>query len=101
NWLWGNASIVVIALGAFIGIFRWFAERGVERERRSEERFQAVVAGLGGEKSETQVGAAIMLRTFLRKGYEQFYVQAFDLSVAYLRSRRVDPNTPEEQSPLS
>ena len=59
-----------------------------EREKRAEERFQAVVEGLAREKEETKIGAAILLRTFLRPGYEQFYIQTFDLAVAHLRILR-------------
>ena len=76
-------------------------DRKAEREKRSEERFQAVVEGLGSTNSAAQVGAAIMLRTFLRPGYEQFYSQVFDLAVVYLRLRHVDPETAEPLDPLS
>ena len=71
---------------------RWLEDRQAEREKRAEERFQAVVEGLGSEREEAKVGAAIILRTFLRPGYEQFYSQAFDLAVTHLRLRRAsDP----------
>jgi pentapeptide repeat protein len=104
-------------IGGLIGLFRWFADRQaererrteeqerwqkdreVEREKRAEERFQSVVTGLGSEKEEAKVGAAIMLRTFLQPGYEQFYWQAFDLTVAHLRLRPADPNTSASLDP--
>jgi uncharacterized protein YjbI with pentapeptide repeats len=70
---------------------RWLKNQEIEREKQSEERFQSVVEGLGSTSIATQVGAAIMLRTFLRPGYEQFYNQAFDLAVAYLRLRKIGP----------
>ena len=73
---------------------RWLKDQVAEREKRAEERFQSVVAGLGSEREEAKVGAAIMLRTFLQPGYKQFYRQSFDLTVAHLRLRPVDPNTP-------
>ena len=63
-------------------------DRKTEREKRAEERFQAAVTGLGDEKEEAHIGAAILLRTFLRPGYEQFYTQTFDLAVANLRHHR-------------
>jgi len=66
---------------------RWLKSQDVEREKRAEERFQSVVTGLGDEKEGAQIGAAILLRTFLRPGYEQFYTQVFDLAVANLRRR--------------
>lgn len=69
-------------------------DQRIEREKRDEERFQSVVEGLGSERMEAKVGAAITLRTFLQPGYERFYRQAFDLAVAHLRLRPVDPNTP-------
>src|SRR5207237_2098370 len=52
-------------------------------------------------KSAAPVGAAILLRTFLRPGYEQFYSQVFDLAVVYLRLRHVDPKAPEPLDSLS
>jgi uncharacterized protein YjbI with pentapeptide repeats len=69
-------------------------DRKAEREKRAEERFQSVVEGLGSERNEAKVGAAIMLRTFLQPDYEQFYQQSFDLAVAHLRLREVNPNGP-------
>jgi hypothetical protein len=80
---------------------RWLKDQEAEREKRAEERFQAVVEGLGSTNLATQVGAAIMLRTFLRPGYEQFYSQVFDLTVVYLRLRHVDPETAKPLDPLS
>jgi pentapeptide repeat protein len=79
---------------------RWLKDQEAEREKRAEERFQAVVEGLGSTNLATQVGAAIMLRTFLRPGYEQFYSQVFDLAVVYLRLRNVVPDTAEPLDPL-
>lgn len=78
----------------------WLKDQEAEREKRAEERFQSVVEGLGSTSTATQVGAAIMLRTFLRPGYEQFYSQVFDLAVAYLRLRSVGPE-PEPADSLN
>src|SRR6266487_5169447 len=93
DWLRGNASILLSTLlvvgGGVFGLVRYLAERRdaqkrlledrqAEREKRAEERFQAVVEGLGSEREEAKVGAAITLRTFLRPGYEQFYTKVFD-----------------------
>src|SRR5947209_16904470 len=72
---------------------RWLKDQDAEREKRAEERFQRVVEGLGNDKEGAKLGAAIMLRTFLQPRYEQFYRQAFDLVVANLRLRPVDPKT--------
>jgi hypothetical protein len=57
-------------------------------------------------KEEVKIGAAILLRTFLRPGYEQFYTHTFDLAVAHLRLPRTphpseDPNTPLPLTTLS
>ena len=127
GWLQTNATIflstLVVVIGGLLGFWRWrvdrrdarekesndrrdaqkkeLDDRKAERERRDEERFQSVVGGLGSNNLATQVGAAIMLRTFLRQGYEQFYSQAFDLAVVYLRLRHVDPETPEPLDRLS
>jgi hypothetical protein len=56
---------------------------------RAEERFKAAVTALGSRDEGTQVGGAILLRSFLheedKKLYERYYTQIFDLAVAYLR----------------
>jgi Pentapeptide repeats (8 copies) len=105
GWLRTNAAIListlVVVIGGLIGLFRWFGDRRSEREKRAEERFLTVVESLGSTNLTAQVGAAIMLRTFLRQGYEQFYSQVFDLAVVYLRLRHVDPDTPQPLDPLS
>ncbi len=116
NWLWINTtpffSVLAIVLTALFGLYRWRKEQHleqqkraedmlIERGKRDEDRFQTVVAGLGSERVEAKVGAAIVLRTFLRPGYEQFYRQVFDLAVAHLRLRKADPNTPEPLDALS
>ena len=135
DWLRGNVSILLLGLGALAGFLRWLADRRdaqgkeledrkaererrdeeqkrwledqeAEREKRAEERFQAAVTGLGDEKDGAKIGAAILLRTFLRPGYEQFYTQTFDLAVANLRLPRIpyppeDPDTPLPLTTLS
>ncbi len=89
GWLRTNSAILlstlVVVIGGLIGLFRWFGDRRSERDKRAEERFQAAVTGLGDEKEGAKIGAAILLRTFLRPGYEQFYRQTFELAVANLR----------------
>ena len=121
GWLRTNASILlstlVVVIGALIGLWRWLGDRRdehekrredqrTEQEKRAEERFQSAVTGLGDEKEGARIGAAILLRTFLRPGYEQFYTQTFDLAVANLRLPRTphppeDPNTPLPLTTLS
>jgi uncharacterized protein YjbI with pentapeptide repeats len=123
DWFWNYGATLLSTLALFVaGIFalvRWFADkqderkkqeasekhlledRQAEREKRAEERFQSVIEGLGSTSRSAQVGAAIMLRTFLRSGYEQFYSQAFDLAVAHLRLRHLDPDKPEPLDSLS
>jgi predicted negative regulator of RcsB-dependent stress response len=99
EWLRTNGAILlstlVVVIGGLIGFFRWLGDRRSEREKRAEERFQSAVTGLGNEREEAKIGAAILLRTFLRPGYEQFYTQTFDLAVAHLRLPRT-PNSPED-----
>lgn len=120
NWLWSNAaailssllSTLVVVIAALVAFWQWrvgrkdaqdkeLKDREAERDKRAEEqkrsledraeeRFQVAVVGLGNDKESARIGAAILLRTFLRKGqgYEQFYVQTFDLAVANLRHPR-------------
>jgi Pentapeptide repeats (8 copies) len=120
NWLWSNAatilssflSILVIVVGALIGLWRWQRDRGdeyekrredqhTELEKRAEERFQYAVTGLGDKKEGAKIGAAILLRTFLHPGYEQFYIQTFDLAVAHLRLREDGSSIPEDSDSLN
>ncbi len=53
--------VVAVAVGAL----RWREDRKNERDKRDEERFQDIVAGLGSEMMQTRTVAAVMLRTFL------------------------------------
>jgi hypothetical protein len=114
GWLRTNAatflSTLIVVIGGLIGLFRWFGDRRDEREKRAEERFQSVVTGLGDEKEGAKIGAAILLRTFLRPGYKEFYTQTFDLAVANLRrgtlvsvgTRTTDPpQDPKAPLPLT
>jgi uncharacterized protein YjbI with pentapeptide repeats len=112
DWLRGNVSILLLGIGALAGFLRWLADRRdaqvkeledrkAERVKRAEERFQAAVTGLGDDKEGTRINAAILLRTFLRPGYEEFYTQTFDLAVANLRLRNMDPQPPEPPDALS
>lgn len=114
NWLWSNIatifssvlSTLVIVSGALFGLWRWYRdkrdaqdkelkEHRIEREKRAEERFQMVVAGLGDEKQGVRIGAATLLRTFLHPDYEQFFIQVFDLVVITLRISKVDESVSE------
>jgi uncharacterized protein YjbI with pentapeptide repeats len=81
--------------------YQWKKQHNFDREKHDEERFQTVVAGFGSERVEARVGAAILLLTFLRPEYEQFYSQTFHLAVSLLRLRNVDPNFPEPLDALS
>jgi Pentapeptide repeats (8 copies) len=121
TWLQANTSLLlstlVIVIGGLIGLWRWLGDRRdehekrrqdqqSEQERRAEERFQAAVAGLIDEKEAAKISAAILLRTFLRPSYEQFYTQIFDLAVANLRLPRIaappaDPTLPLPLTTLS
>ena len=80
---------------------RWLKNQEAEREKQAEGRFQSAIEGLSSEREEAKVGAAILLRTFLRPGYEQFYTQSFDLVAAHLCPSRA-PNPPEDpKAPLT
>ncbi|HTK11004.1 MAG TPA: pentapeptide repeat-containing protein [Ktedonobacteraceae bacterium] len=104
TWYWTNVSTfftsMTLILAGIAGGVRWFSDRRSEREKRAEERFQAVVTGLGAERMETQAGSAIMLHTFLQRGYEQFYFQAYELAVVHLRYAGEPGAEPIALSPL-
>src|SRR5207249_11752779 len=58
---------------------------------RVEELFETAVTGLGDAKEGAKIGAAILLRSFLRRGYKRYHTQVFDLAAAHLRPQ--NPNT--------
>src|SRR2546430_2715242 len=84
NWFWNfGATILSTAILSVTAVFglikyfidksaerkkqideqkRWLQDRQSERDKRAEERFQTVVAGLGNEKMEARIGSAIVLR---------------------------------------
>jgi uncharacterized protein YjbI with pentapeptide repeats len=106
GWLLPNATILLAVVGGIFAIVRYFSDRTAEHEKRVEELFQAAVTGLGDKEEGAEIGAATLLRTFLRQGYERYYTQVFDLAVANLRLPRTskspeDSDTPQHLTPLS
>jgi hypothetical protein len=127
KWGWINSATLISTFVIFIaGVFRvyqWSQDQKREREKRAEdqmferekraedyqveqakldeERFQAVVGGLGSERIEARIGAAIMLLTFLHEGYEKFFKQTFLLTAAHLRLRREVSDSSEPLDALS
>lgn len=109
-WIWNYTATIfspsVVLLVALLGGLRWwFRDRRLEREKRSEERFQSIVVNLGSKDIEARIGATIMLRTFLQSKYKQFHYQVFDLAVANLRLQMAglkdkQPNQPDEPGSL-
>jgi hypothetical protein len=92
-WIWNNGPVFAVLITILVGVYQFLRNLRNEQRRRTEDRFQSVIDGLAGERTETKVGAAIMLRTFLAPAYKRFHVQVFDLSVASLRSQKSpDPN---------
>lgn len=89
NWLWNlftaSLSTLVLVGGGLWAFFRWLGDRQDVRKKQAEERFKSVVDGLGGETTETKIASAVLLRTFLRPEYKEYYTQVFDLAVANLR----------------
>jgi hypothetical protein len=96
DWLRNNAVVVSGAVVALIGVFRWFAERRQDRERRDEDRLSAVFDGLGSPDELARINAAHNLYTFLEPGYERFHTRILHLVVAHLRhqSQRKDDRLP-------
>jgi len=85
NWVLRNLPFLFTLVVGGLGAIRWFADRSDERKRRAEDSFVAVVEDLGSESQSSRVQAAVTLRTFLHRGYEDFYAQVFNLSVVNLR----------------
>ena len=79
---------------------RWLKDQETEREKRAEERFQSAVIGLGDEKEGAKIGAAILIRTFLGPGYEQFYTPIVQLVAANLRLPRTTNPPKDPAAPL-
>lgn len=121
NWFANTSTALIAAVAtvivALFGISQWAINRRDERRKeiaaqdkelrdRAEERFKAAVAALGDGNEATQVGGAILLRSFLheedKKLYERYYAQIFDLAVAYLRpSNEAQPSRDSVPMPLT
>ncbi len=123
NWLVNNSTVLIAAFASVIitlfGISQWAINRRDDRRKeitsqdkdlraQSEERFKTAIAALGDENEGTQIGGAILLRSFLnaddKEIYRRYYSQIFDLATAYLRlpstSQQVDPDLPLALTPL-
>jgi uncharacterized protein YjbI with pentapeptide repeats len=95
-WFWNFGAAIIAALAtlltASIAFGQWLRSqtdaRNKDSKDQAEQRFQKVVEGLGSDKDQARIGGVILLHTFLEPGYEQFYVQIFNLAVAYLRLQR-------------
>jgi hypothetical protein len=106
-WLWNSVAAlgtIGAAIVAFLGVLASLKQtrkinqhdRKTEQKQRDEERFQATVMGFGNEQDDAKIGSAIGLRTFLGTNYRPFYLQTFDLAVAYLRPKT--SKSPENQN---
>ena len=120
NWLWSNATTIVASIlsaivtmvVAGIGIIQYFRtqryekakvldDRKEERTKRAEERFKSVTDGLSSKDVATQVGGAVMLRTFVTSDYSDFHPQAFDLTVSHLRLQPLASNMADPLAPVA
>src|SRR5215471_5470454 len=100
NWFANNSTALIAACAAIIvalfGILQWAGNRRDAHQKemaaqdkdlkaQAEERFKTAIATLGDEKEGTQVGGAILLRSFLnpddKEIYGRYYTQIFDLVV--------------------
>lgn len=87
NLLYGNVTGIVAILLAFSGLIKYLRERREELAKRVDERFEEIVKGLGSEQEQQRINSAVLLPTFLRKDYERFYAQVFNLAAGNLRGR--------------
>jgi uncharacterized protein YjbI with pentapeptide repeats len=109
SWLWssggGIAPAVFAALAAVVVAFfpfrQWLGNQKEDRAKQAEERFQTVVEGLSSDKEQAKLGAAIVLRTFLQPGYEQFNEQTFELAVDILQLQPHPTDLTQPPSALS
>lgn len=89
NLIWialtASLSAIILAIGGIWAVVRWFNDRKDARNKQTEERFKSVVDSIGGETPETRIASAVLLHTFLRPEYKEYYKQVFDLAVANLR----------------
>jgi Pentapeptide repeats (8 copies) len=89
NWFWylitASFSTLILVVGGLYAFLRWLWDRRDARKKQAEERFESIVDGLGGETTETKIASAVLLHTFLRPEYKEYYTQVFDLAVANLR----------------
>jgi hypothetical protein len=83
----------VVVIGGLVGLWRWRGDRRdaqvkvlkdqqSEREKRAEERFQAVVAGLG---------LLFSFGRFCVQGMSHFYTQTFDGCFVVLPPQMLNP----------
>jgi hypothetical protein len=103
NLIYSNISIILTIFLGFIGLLKYLKERHDELVKREDERFEEVAKGLGSEQDQQRVSSAVLLPTFLRKGYERFYLQVFNLAAGNLRPHveGLSKDTPFSPLPLT
>ncbi|RYY29470.1 MAG: hypothetical protein EOP62_01145 [Sphingomonadales bacterium] len=96
NFLYENGALLAAVIAGIAGMVKYLSERSKERIQAEDQRFENIVAALGSEHLQERANAAVLLGTFLRKGYGRFYTQVFNLAASSLRAK--DLNAEFDQS---
>lgn len=100
NLVYENVPVIVAIVLGFVGLFRYLRERREELLKREDERFEGVVKGMGSAQEAQRVSSAVLLSTFLRPGFERFYVQVFNLAAGNLRYADTSASVSSTSHPL-
>jgi hypothetical protein len=85
NLVYGNGALLLGIAAGLWAFYRYLSEQHRLRMEREEVRFSETVQRLGSDSEQQRMGAAVLLPSFLRPGYDRFYNQVFNLASGNLR----------------
>lgn len=88
TYLARNAATLLAIIAGLWALYRYLSEQTKQREEKEERRFSDIAEHLGSESEQSRMGAAVLLPSFLRQGFEGFYIQVFNLVAGSLRLLR-------------